>query len=253
LKEINPSTIVFLGDRFFRNVPLDALHDGEKFLIEKYPVVTALGLQFTDFRKIDKARGALIFALTVNRPPFGRLDSALEETNGIANIVTSVKKYLDEQFTKQRLEDELSRERDLAFVHFISHGNFGGTKSRTFLQAYDSSISLNELEKFLGKEELNVNMVVLSACQTASGNERAILGLAGVTVRQNAQAVLGSLWFVNDEETARLMQYFYRNLYGGIMSKAEALQQAKVELMHSDPHKTHPLIWSGFTLIGNWI
>ena len=220
-------------------------------MIEKYPLAITIGLQFTDFREFNKPKRALIFGLTVEKPPFGKLELAQFEANQVAALIPGAKKFLDRDFTKAKLATELERWRDLSTVHLITHSNFDGTLEKTFLQAYDSTISLTELENLMSSGNLNVNLVVLSACQTATGNSRGLLGLAGVTVRGNAQAVLGSYWFVKDQETARLMEYFYQNLYGDIiMSKAEALQQAKVELIQLSPH---PLIWSGFTLIGNWI
>ncbi|TVQ42843.1 MAG: CHAT domain-containing protein [Gloeocapsa sp. DLM2.Bin57] len=249
LAQINPSAIVFIGDRFFRNVPLDALHNGEKFLIEKYPLVTTLGLQLTDFRELEQPKRALIFALTVERPPFSQLEFAQFEANQVAVIIPGAKKFLDKDFTRDKLASELAKWRNLSTVHLITHGNFGGTLERTFLQTYDNSISIMELEDLMTEGKLSVNLLVLSGCQTATGNSRSILGLAGVTVRGNVQSVVGSLWFVNDQETARLMEYFYQNLYGGIMSKAEALQQAKVELMQLS---SHPKGWSAFILIGKW-
>jgi CHAT domain-containing protein len=90
----------------------------------------------------------------------------------------------------------------------------------------------------------------LSACQTAAGNERSVLRLAGVAIRSGVKSTLGSLWFVSDEGTVPLITDFYLNLKQG-MSKAEALQQAQIQQINTSNH--HPSIWSSFILIGSWL
>jgi CHAT domain-containing protein len=253
LASLNPSAIVFIGDRFFRNVPLDALHDGEQFLIEKYPLATTLGLQFSNFTENKGVKPSLILGLTIEKPPFDKLEFAQVEADRVAAILPKAKKLLDRDFTKERLTTELKKFTELSTLHLITHSNFAGTLEKSFLQTYDGKISLTELENFWINGEVAVNLVVLSACQTASGNSRSILGLAGVAVRGNAQAVIGSLWFINDEQASELMTYFYQNLYEGKVSKAVALQQAKIQLIKSSPDKQHPLFWSTLILVGNWL
>jgi CHAT domain-containing protein len=92
--------------------------------------------------------------------------------------------------------------------------------------------------------------LVLSACRTAAGDERAALGLAGVAVKAGARSALASLWAVNDESTARLVAEFYRELATGL-GKAAALRGAQLALLNDERH-AHPAFWAPFLMIGDW-
>jgi CHAT domain-containing protein len=92
---------------------------------------------------------------------------------------------------------------------------------------------------------------VLSACETAAGNDRAALGLAGVSLKAGARSTIASLWPISDEGTSLLMVDFYRNLQNG-QSKSAALRTAQLKLINNPLFK-HPNSWSPFLLIGNWL
>jgi CHAT domain-containing protein len=94
-------------------------------------------------------------------------------------------------------------------------------------------------------------LLVLSACQTAKGDKRSALGIAGVAVQAGARSTLASLWLVEAKSTAQLMGEFYQGLSHG-MSKAEALRQAQLNLL-SQPKFQHPYFWSPFVLVGSWL
>ncbi|MFW6296310.1 MAG: CHAT domain-containing protein, partial [Halothece sp.] len=97
-----------------------------------------------------------------------------------------------------------------------------------------------------------VELLTLSACQTAAGDNRAALGIAGVAVRAGVRSALATLWFINDESTVPLIEEFYRQLRQPNITKAEALRQAQRQLIQ-DPNYNHPAVWSPFILIGNWL
>ena len=114
---------------------------------------------------------------------------------------------------------------------------------------------MNRLERFMSLSQYRdqpVELLTLSACQTAAGDDRAALGLAGVAVKAGARSVLATLWFINDQASAQLVTEFYRQLRDPDVSKAKALQQAQVQLL-SDRRYQHPGYWSPFLLIGNWL
>ena len=94
-------------------------------------------------------------------------------------------------------------------------------------------------------------MLVLSACETAEGDNRAALGMAGVAVRSGARSTLATLWAVRDDSTALLMSEFYRNLIQEKSTKAQALRKAQLALLNNSKYN-HPYYWSPFVLIGNW-
>ena len=96
-----------------------------------------------------------------------------------------------------------------------------------------------------------LDLLVLSACETAKGDERAALGLAGVSLKAGARSTVASLWPIADAATAMLMKRFYEELRSG-KSKAAALQSAQ-QMLLSDPEWAHPNYWSPYLLIGNWL
>ncbi|GJL64912.1 MAG: hypothetical protein NPIRA04_35660 [Nitrospirales bacterium] len=97
-----------------------------------------------------------------------------------------------------------------------------------------------------------LDLLTLSACETAAGDDRAALGLAGVAIKAGARSALATLWFINDKATSELITEFYRQLQNVSVSKAMALQIAKKTLM-SHPSYQHPGYWSPFLLINNWL
>lgn len=97
-----------------------------------------------------------------------------------------------------------------------------------------------------------MELLTLSACQTAAGDDRAALGLAGVAVKAGARSALATLWFINDQATALLITEFYHQLRDPDLSKAKALQRAQLILLN-DRRYQHPGYWSPFLLIGNWL
>jgi CHAT domain-containing protein len=121
---------------------------------------------------------------------------------------------------------------------------------------YDTKLTLNNLESLIRPSQYRgqpVELLVLSACQTAAGDDRAALGLAGVAVKAGARSALASLWFVNDQSTSALIAEVYQQMRRSPpISKAHALQAAQVKLLN-DRRYRHPCYWSPFLLIGNWL
>ena len=140
-------------------------------------------------------------------------------------------------------------------VHIASHGQFEGDPRKTFLLTYDGKLTMNALESFIKLSryrEEPIELLTLSACRTAAGDDRAALGLAGVAVKAGARSALATLWYINDQASSVLVIEFYRQLSQPEMSKAKALQAAQQRLF-ADPRYRHPGYWSPFLLIGNWI
>ncbi len=249
LSAAQPKTLVFINDGIWRNVPMAALHDGEQFLVEKYPLSTSASLQLTSSAAGKKDLTALTFGLSEAIPPFNNpLPNVKLETEQVQNILGG-QRFLDKDFTLKQLREQVKNS-NYPIIHLATHGKFGGSQESIFLQAFDQTISLQELEQLLSSSQNSLELLTLSACQTAAGNERSVLGLAGVAIRSGVKSTLGSLWFVSDEGTVPLITDFYLNLKQG-MSKAEALQQAQIQQINTSNH--HPSIWSSFILIGSWL
>jgi CHAT domain-containing protein len=114
---------------------------------------------------------------------------------------------------------------------------------------------MNRLEQTIGLrrfQEESLELLVLSACQTAAGDDRAALGLAGIALKAGARSALATLWFINDEATSVLVSEFYRQLQDTNITKAQALQNAQLMLVGEKRYE-HPSLWAPFLLIGNWL
>ena len=139
--------------------------------------------------------------------------------------------------------------------HLATHAQFGKNVDDSFLLTWEGTIGLKDLDRVLQPSQLGlaepIDLLVMSACQTAQGNNRAILGLAGFALRSGARSTLASLWSVDDQATANLMINFYRSLSAPLTSKAGALRQAQINLLNN-PAYAHPYFWAPFVLVGNW-
>lgn len=146
---------------------------------------------------------------------------------------------------------------DFNVVHIASHGVFGGTADTTFIIAYDNVITIDKLQDFLrttGKQGVKGNpieLLTLSACETAEGDDRAPLGLSGAALKAQAHSALGSLWPIADAAAKTVMPSFYTNLVQNGQGKAKSLQQAQLELL-KDKRFEHPFFWAPFILVGDW-
>jgi CHAT domain-containing protein len=160
---------------------------------------------------------------------------------------------LDGGFTLDALKAQM-RERAHPIVHIASHGVFGHDADSTFIMTYDELLTLDGLQALLrdGRPRgAPVELLTLSACQTAEGDDRAPLGMSGSALKARARSALGTLWPVSDASAQRVMGGFYRRLAAGGLSRVEALRQAQLELLQQ-PQRGHPFHWAPFILIGDW-
>jgi CHAT domain-containing protein len=137
---------------------------------------------------------------------------------------------------------------------FATHSRFTEDPKQSFLLTYDGKMTLDDLERLIRIGEFRdqrVDLLVLSSCETAEGDERAALGLAGVAVKAGVSSVLASLWSVNDPSTAELVPLFFEHLNDSRLSTAQALQKAQQHLLSSAEYR-HPFHWAPFVLIGRW-
>ncbi len=243
LDRLNPSKLTFINDGILRNIPMAALYDGKQFLIEKYPIDTMLGVELKLPQIAQTTQKALIFGLTVEIPPFDALPNVYSETESVLNLVGG-SSYLDENFTSNNLQNKIQKS-EYPIVHIASHSVFSGTAERTFLQAYDQQISLKQFEEIMRERKNPVELLTLSSCETAAGDNRSTLGLAGVAVRNKVRNVVASLWSLNDKNTVLPIEEFYRQLKRPNVTKAQALRNAQISLISG----SHPAVWSTFVLI----
>ncbi len=161
----------------------------------------------------------------------------------------------NETFKLPRVRQEIGQALPYNVVHLASHGVFGSSSDDSFIMAHDQIITIDELEVLLSSENLKndpIELLTLSACQTAEGDDRSPLGFSGIAIRAKVRSVLGSLWSVDDDATLAFMESFYRQLQDPDISKARAVQLAQQQLLKNHDYQ-HPYFWSPFLLIGNWL
>ncbi len=254
LENAKVDTLVFVPDAAFRNIPLAALHDGNEFIIRKYAVATSPGLTLTDPQPLPSGENPTLLAgLSENNLGFTPLPNVKTEIAGIAAQYPST--ILEDNDFRQDSIRQLLLEHPYRMVHVASHGQFSANAQETFILAADGKISLDQLGDMLGVNRYRdkpVELLTLSACQTAAGDDKAALGLAGIAVKAGVRSTLASLWFINDTASEELMIQFYRQLKNSGASKAKALRQAQLDLLDGERFE-HPGYWAPFLIIGNWL
>ena len=254
LQESSSQTLVFVPDGFFRNLPMSALYDGEKYLIEKYGIAISPGLELFPEGLQKKQLSLLAVGLTEARQGFTPLPGVTGEMEQIAQRINS-QILLNQEFTKDSFSIALNNQ-PFPIVHLATHGQFSSNPDETFLLTWSDRIAIQDFDLLFQKRNSGIlepiELLVMSACQTAAGDNRAALGLAGFALRSGARSTVASLWSVSDRATSELMREFYSQLSSGTVSKAEAIRQAQLKVLSNSQHK-HPYFWSPFVLIGNWL
>ena len=263
LKENKIETLVFILDGKLRKLPVAALHDGEHYLIEDYKLALTPGLQLFNPKPFSLADSrVLVGGLTEGLEGFKPLPYVQQEVEDIAKI-TSSRILLDQNFTRTQLQNELESN-VFPIVHLATHGKFSSQAKDTFVLAWDGKVNVKRFDELLRNSNLNsgqnnfnyiqtpIDLLILSACQTAEGDDRAALGLAGVAVRSGARSTVATLWNISDQSTAVLMSRFYEVLNQQNVTKAEALRQAQLSLLETPQYK-RPFYWASFVLVGDWL
>lgn len=255
LREHHIDTLVVVPDGALRTIPFAGLHDGERFLIQEFAVAVTPGLALVEPKPLRRGAVRLLLnGLSDAVQGFPPLDFVPGELDTLEHLYPSDRLF-NSTFTLERLEHQLTQEQ-YSIVHIASHGQFAADVRDTFVLAFDDKLTLNALEALIRPSKYRgqpVELLVLSACQTAAGDDRAALGLAGVAVKAGARSALATLWFVNDQSTSSLIADVYEQLrLTPPVSKARALQAAQIKLL-SDRRYRHPCYWSPFLIIGNWL
>ncbi|MBT9315769.1 CHAT domain-containing protein [Leptothoe spongobia] len=259
LVEQSVDTLVFVSDGALRNVPMAALHDGQQFLIERYGVALSPSLQLPVSQPLgDVGLETLAFGLSKIRTDFlphagfNPLDNVEKELASIQSQVNA-KSLINQHFTSDNLQT-LVDEDPASVIHLATHGQFSSNPGDTFLLSWDRRISLDDLSQMLNRRtgQRGIELLILSACKTATGDSRATLGLAGVAIQSGARSTIASLWNVNDLATSELMSHLYRILAeSGKTSRAQALRQAQLQLLQTPGYQA-PVYWAAYVLVGNW-
>lgn len=254
LEKAQIKTIAFVLDGSLRNIPMAALHNGQRYLIEDYRIAVTPSLQLFASPE-PKNTQALIAGLSKPVQDEDALPGVQQEVEQIRSMLPS-KVLLNETFTTRSFKTT-TEDSPFSIVHLATHGQFSSNPDDTFLLTWDGRINLEELRTILNNRELeqstSIDLLILSACQTAQGDRRSAIGLAGVAVRSGASSTLASLWTVNDTSTTSFMIEFYKSFLSTEKpSKAEAVRQAQLKLLQRAEFR-HPYYWASFVLVGRWI
>jgi CHAT domain-containing protein len=249
-------TMVFVPDGALRTIPMAALQDGEKFLIEKYAVAITPGLELMEAKAGERLQPrVMIRGLSEAREDFPPLPNVLEEVSRIESLYAGSDVRMNEKFTHDAMGEKL-KEAPFTIVHVASHGHIDSDVRKSFVLTFDEHLTLDDLERYIRPSQLRdhpLELLTLSACQTAAGDDRAALGLAGVAVKAGARSAFATLWSVNDAASTQLVGDFYSELTAHPeRSKAQALQAAQKKLLAQERY-SHPCYWAPYLIIGNWL
>lgn len=278
-------TIIFCMGPNLRSVPLAALHDGQKFLVEKYSIglIPAFNMTDTLYRDLKNspilAMGASLFK---EQAPLAAVPVELSAiTQDISGVLWPAswqgKTFLNQEFTVDNLRVQRAAQ-PFGIVHLATHAEFrSGAPENSYIQFWDSKLTLDKMRQ-LQWNNPPVELLVLSACRTAVGDKDAEMGFAGLAVNSGVKSALASLWSVSDLGTLGLMTEFYQQLRLAPI-KAEALRQAQINMLRGEvrlqdgklqgpmlgegvslPPKLaafgntdfkHPFYWAAFTMVGS--
>ncbi len=255
-KRQNITRIVFVPDGPLRNIPLTVLHDGKTQIIERFSVVTLQNLAYSSRSKwVETEQSILMAGISESVQGYPALTNVEKELQGIggAAVRRGSVTLLNSEFKLGNIKKHLESA-PFPFLHFASHGEFTGSSRDNYILTWEGKMTLDDLENFIRSGEMKKNPVEilsLSACQTAAGDDRASLGLAGLAVKSGARNSIASLWDVEDKSTSELFIEFYSIVssgYGG--GKAEAFRMAQLKMRE---RYKHPYFWSPFLFIGAWL
>ncbi len=278
-------TILFSMDDGLRTTPMAALHDGEQFLIQKYSVALLPSFGWTDTRKIDLTlRPVLAMGISEGVNGLAPLPAVSVELSTVTEQLWRGRgtTALNEAATLDNLR-ALNRQNHFGIIHLATHAELlPGAIDNSFIQFWDARLTLRQLRQLSQDLEWgtipSVELLVLSACDTALGSKDAELGFAGSALNAGVRSTVASLWAINDRATLGLMSQFYHYLRTA-PTKAEAMRQSQLAMLSGEVQLvdnqlriaanqsiqlpptlvsqqpvrlTHPYFWSGYTVIGNW-
>ncbi|ODH02054.1 CHAT domain-containing protein [Nostoc sp. KVJ20] len=252
-------TLIFVLDSSLSNIPMAVLYDTQqqKYLVEKYAIAIAPGLQLVEPKPLRSSRIKVLAAgvsekRSIEGQEFAPLTNVKKELANIQVEIPQSEELLDSKFTKTNLQNKLQSSA-FSVVHLATHSQFSSNPEKTFILTWDQLLNIEDLVDLLKRNNSNysnyIELLVLSSCETATGDRQAALGLAGIAVRAGAESIVATLWSIDDFSTSEIMNYLYQELNKGT-TRAKALQQAQLALLKKEKR---PYFWATFVLLGNWL
>ncbi|MCF2145847.1 CHAT domain-containing protein [Desmonostoc muscorum LEGE 12446] len=274
LKLSGTQTLIYAPDDQLRYIPLTALYDGKQWLVQRFGVnhITSASLTNLNTPKQSTLRvlagaftkGNYQIKVGNRQVAFAGLPFATREVESLAAAVPETKKLLDDAFTPGVTVPQMD---DYTIVHLATHAAFVVGKPEDSFILFGNGDRVN-FRNVATWSLPNVDLVVLSACETGLGgklgNGEEILGFGYQMQQTGARAAIASLWSVDDGGTQALMSAFYNILSSEKLTKTEALRQAQISLITGNSKAkndntpatrvsnfSHPYYWAPFILIGN--
>ncbi|NEO86841.1 MAG: CHAT domain-containing protein [Spirulina sp. SIO3F2] len=257
-----------------RSLPMSALHDGDRFLVEDYSVGLIPSMSLIDWR-YRSLQDATVLAMGASEFTQQATLPAVPTELQLITAQNPEQQYLNDAFTYENLQAQ-TRDRNFEILHLATHATFqAGAAEAAYIQLWgENDLQLKDLRDLKLYENPPIELLVLSACETALGDARTELGFAGAALQAGVKSVLASLWQVSDLGTLALMSAFYDELADTeVTIKAKALQQAQLALLrgelsvqagylgelalppeiaqYANTDLSHPFYWSAFTLVGS--
>lgn len=234
-------TLLFCLGNGLRSLPLAALHDGKQFLLEKYNLTRIPAFNLIDTNYVNLQHGRI---LAMGASEFRDQTPLPAVPIELANIMRELQanrpskeqwqgqSFLNQTFTLANLQQRLKTQ-PANVVHLATHAVFKpGQPTNSYIQFWDTKLGLDQIRR-VNWGAPTLELLVLSACRTAIGDDQAELGFAGIALKAKVKSVLASLWNVSDEGTLALMSEFYRQL-GSTPTKAEALRRAQLKMLRGE-------------------
>ena len=275
LQEQGIETLIFCVGSGLRTLPFAVLHDGEQFLVENYSLGLIPAFNLTESLYQDIKNSSVMAMGASEFEELSSLPGVPVELEEISEDLWQGESFLNEEFTLDNLRSQ-HQSKQFQIIHLATHAEFlPGDPSNSYIQFWDGELTLD----LMGQLQLKnppIELLVLSACQTAIGDRDVELGFAGLAVNSGVKSALASLWYVSDLGTLGLMSEFYQSLQTAPI-KAEALREAQIAMLqgkvyieNGELHGTnnrivlppelrssrketfsHPYFWAGFTMIGS--
>lgn len=275
LEAQNIDTLLFCVGGGLRTVPFAALHDGKQFLVEKYSFSRIPAFKLTP-AIYTNLKSSPVLAMGASKfQDQNPLPAVPVELSTITKNLGQSKSFLNQEFTLSNLKSQRTEE-PFKIIHLATHADFQpGVPSNSYIQLWDEKLTLDQMGQ-LNWNNPPVELLVLSACETAVGDAQVELGFAGLAVQARVKSAIASLWKVSDAGTLGLMTQLYEDLKTAPI-KAEALRQAQIAMLKGEvrleggnlhtPRGTIPLppelelignedfsapyYWAGFTMVGS--
>ena len=260
------TTVVMVSDSGLREIPMAALFDGKELLIDRFAVALSPGLTLFDPKPVrapnvmfagqtefDRSVGASLPGIKVELSDLQK-NQFLPVRSPSNQVLFSDPESQYLPFTLQNFEASVSRQ-GFNVVHLATHANFSSQQEQTFIVMGDEKVGTEAFSEALRKRDRNreesIELLILSACKTAQGDDRAVLGLAGLALRSGARSTLASLWTASDalDVTPTVLREFYQSVFSQKLSKAQALRQAQLKLKQTKPSS----YWAPYVIVGNWL